>query len=249
MHEQIGTIDHEGTALAYAHLAGEGPTVVFLPGFASDMQGSKALHLRTVCAARGQAMLRLDYSGHGTSGGEFTEGTISRWAGDARAVIDRVVPHGKLILVGSSMGGWIMLLLVRALASRIAGLLGIAAAPDFTEDLIRPSLTTEAIAHLASNRDIALPNPYGPPTVLTPGLFEDGANHLVLRSTIDFTGPTRLIHGQCDLEVPWQTSLRVAERIASTDTRVLLIKDGEHRLSRPSDLAAIEDVLLSLTRP
>jgi pimeloyl-ACP methyl ester carboxylesterase len=246
MAERSDWVEHDGNRLAYAHLPGNGPTLVFLPGFASDMQGGKALFLRDSCVRRGQAMLRLDYAGHGSSEGRFESGTISRWTADARAVIEAVAPSGDLILAGSSMGGWIMLLLLRAMGHRVTGVLGIAAAPDFTEDLIWPQLSAADRSALAKNGAVSLPNPYGPPTLLTRDLFDDGADHLVLRGAIDFNGKVRLIHGQSDAEVPWQTSLRIAERISSPDTRVLLIKDGEHRLSRTEDLAAIERLLLEL---
>ncbi|MDD2877512.1 MAG: alpha/beta hydrolase [Acidiphilium sp.] len=241
MDERYGVIEAGGVALHYAHLIGDGPTVVFLPGFASDMQGSKAVFLRDACAVRGQAMLRLDYSGHGASGGRFEEGTIGRWSADALAVIGAVVPTQTLVLVGSSMGGWIMLLLLRALGARVAGVVGVAAAPDFTEDLIRPELSAAAYAALARDGMVPMPNPYGPPTPLTAALLDDGRAQLVLRSPIRFAGPVRLVHGQRDADVPWQTSLRLAERITGDDVQIVLIKDGEHRLSRPSDLAVIGD--------
>lgn len=245
MGERRGTVERDGIALAYAHLPGEGPTLVFLPGFASDMEGSKAVHLRDSRASRGQAMLRLDYAGHGASGGRFEDGTIGSWAADARAVIDAVVPEGRLILVGSSMGGWIGLLLARILGARLAGFVGIAAAPDFTEELMKPALPEAARAALARDGRVDMPNPYGPPTPLTAALLADGARHLVLSAPIAIEAPVRLVHGQQDHDVPWQTSLRLAERITGPDVRVTLIKDGEHRLSREGDLAVIErEVLL-----
>lgn len=233
----------DGVKLAYAYLAGDGPALVFLSGFASDMQGTKAQFLRDWCAARGAAMLRLDYSGHGASGGAFADGTIGRWTADARAVIDAVLPAGDIILAGSSMGGWIGLLLARALVARLAGFLGIAAAPDFTEDLMKPGLTEADRAALAQVGVAMLPNPYGPPTPITAALLDDGARNLVLRNPIPITAPVRLIHGQRDAEVPWRTSLHLAERIASEDVRVTLVKDGGHRLSRESDLALIGRIL------
>ncbi len=246
MDERCGTVEVAGVALAYAYLAGEAPVVVFLPGFASDMQGAKALCLRDRCIERGQAMLRLDYSGHGASGGRFESGTIGRWSADARAVIDAVVPALPVVLVGSSMGGWIMLLVARALGSRVVGMVGIAAAPDFTEDLMRPALTPQALAALARDGVVPLPNAYGPPTPLTSALLDDGAAQLVLRSPIIFTGPVRLIHGQRDDDVPWRTSLRLAEQIASDDIQIMLIKDGTHRLSRESDLAMIDRLCVAV---
>jgi pimeloyl-ACP methyl ester carboxylesterase len=248
MDERLGCIEVGGVTLAYAHLAGAGPVVVFLPGFASDMQGSKALFLRDHCAAQGQAMLRLDYSGHGASGGRFEAGTIGRWAADALAVIAAVVPADDIVLVGSSMGGWIMLLVMRALGARVTAMVGIAAAPDFTEDLIRPGLTLSMQNALARDGVVALPSAYGPPTPLTAALLDDGAVQCVLRSPIAFAGPVRLVHGQADAEVPWQTSLRLAACITGGDVQVVLIKDGEHRLSRQADLAVIGAAVAGLCR-
>lgn len=249
MDERCATIEVGGVALAYAYLAGGEPVVVFLPGFASDMQGSKAVFLRDRCAARGQAMLRLDYSGHGGSGGRFEDGTIGRWTADARAVIEAVVPERRLLLVGSSMGGWVAVLLLAALGPRVAGLVGIAAAPDFTEDLIKPGLTPQAQAALARDGLVMMPSAYGPPSPITAGLLEDGAEHLVLRAPIGFTGPVRLMHGQCDTDVPWQTSLRLGETMTGADVQIVLIKDGGHRLSRESDMAVIDRLIASLAAP
>lgn len=245
MDETRGSIVANGTALAYAHLPGahlpgEGPLVVFLPGFASDMEGTKAVFLRDRCAARGRAMLRLDYSGHGASGGRFEDGTIGRWADDAEAVIRHVAPAGALLLVGSSMGGWIGLLLARRFAHRLAGLVGIAAAPDFTADLMEPGLGEAERAALARDGIVHLPNPYGPPTPLTAALLADGRERLVLRAPLEIAAPVRLLQGQCDAEVPWRTALRLGETITGADVRITLIKDGEHRLSRPADLALLE---------
>lgn len=248
MTEVVGRIEAGGVALAYAHLPGVGPTLVFLPGFASDMQGSKALFLRDACAARGQAMLRLDYSGHGASGGRFEDGTIGRWAADAHAVIAAVVPEGEIVLVGSSMGGWIMLLLLRWLGARVSGMVGIAAAPDFTEDLIRPALSDAARQALARDGVLAMPSAYGPPTMMSAGLLDDGVRQLVLRAPIAFEGAVRLVHGQMDDDVPWQTSLRLAACLTARDVQVILIKDGGHRLSRPEDLVVIGDVIAGLCK-
>lgn len=243
----IQHIRHQGTELAYQLLAGADPVLVFLPGFGSDMAGTKALFLRDHCAARGQAMLRLDYSGHGASGGVFTEGCIGRWAGDARAVIEAAVPGRRLVLVGSSMGGWIAALLARDLAARLQGLVGIAPAPDFTEDLLRPALDAAALQDLAREGVTMIPNAYGPPTPITRLLLEDGAAHLVLRAPLAIEAPVRLIHGMRDAEVPYQTSLRLAERMTSADVRLMLVKDGEHRLSRAADLALLAQMCDAVT--
>jgi pimeloyl-ACP methyl ester carboxylesterase len=246
--EREGLIDGPGgVKLAYALLEGNGPCLVFLPGFASDMQGSKALALRDFCATQGQAMLRFDYSGHGASGGRFEDGTIGAWTADAAAVIEAVVPEGDLLLIGSSMGGWIALLLALRLQARVKAVIGIAAAADFTEELMRPGLDDTARAALARDGVYLAPNPYGPPTPITAGLLEDGARHLLLRGPIPLACPIRLLHGQRDAEVPWPISLRIAERVESEDVRVTLVKDGDHRLSRPQDLTLLLRTIAELS--
>ena len=232
-----------GVGLAYSLLEGRDPCLVFLPGFASDMQGTKALALRAFCAERGQAMLRLDYAGHGASGGLFEEGTISSWTADAAAVIDAVAPNGGIVLIGSSMGGWIALLLALKLGVRVASVVGIAAAPDFTEDLIRPSLDDVAKAALARDGVYFVPSAYGAPTPITAVLLEDGARNLLLRAPIPLRCPVRLLQGQRDDDVPWRTVLRIAEKLTGDDVCVTLIKDGDHRLSRPQDLEALIQVV------
>ena len=240
-----GRLDRgDGVELAWQGLAGRGPTVVFLPGYGSDMTGDKATALAAFCAARGQAMLRLDYSGHGASGGNFLDGTIGVWTADALAVIDRLT-QGRLVLVGSSMGGWIALLVARARPERLAGLIGIAAAPDFTERLA-PSLTAAQRAGLERDGVIYRPSRYGDPTPLTRALLEDGRNHLVLATPLPLDCPIRLLHGQADPDVPWQEALRVAAHVSGSDVQVILVKDGDHRLSRPRDLALLRRTLLPL---
>ncbi len=236
MHERAGRLDRgDGVELAWAARDGRGPTIVFLPGFASDMSGSKAAALDAFCAARGQALLRLDYSGHGASGGVFTDGGIGVWRDDALCVIDRIA-QGKLLLVGSSMGGWIMLLLALARPERVAGLVGIAAAPDFTERLMWQAMAPPERAALQRDGYLDIPSAYGPPTRVTRALIEDGRRHLLLDGPIALPMPVRLLHGQRDPDVPWETSLHLSERIESDDVQVTLIKDGDHRLSRPADL-------------
>lgn len=242
--EQVGRLDRgDGVELAWAKLAGRGPTVVFLPGFNSDMQGSKATSLRDWCAGRGRAMLRLDYSGHGASGGAFTDGSVGRWMLDAMTVIERQTlareTESDLLLVGSSMGGWIALLLARALAGRVVGLVGIAAAPDFTERLMWQSMTPGERATIARQGYLDVPSEYGAPYRVTLGLIEDGRKHLLLGASIPLTCPVRLLQGQRDADVPWETALRLAEAVVSEDVQVCLIKDGDHRLSRPQDLALL----------
>lgn len=245
--EAVGRLDRgDGVELAWAHLPGTGPTVVFLPGFKSDMAGSKATHLRDWCAANGRAMLRLDYSGHGVSGGAFEDGTIGRWCADARAVIEARV-SGPLLLVGSSMGGWIALLLARAMAGRVAGLVGIAAAPDFTETLLWEGLSEPERAQLMQGGFIERPSEYGEkPYRFTRALIEDGRAQCLLGGAIAIGCPVRLLQGQRDPDVPWQTALRIAEQVASEDVGIVLVKDGDHRLSRPQDLALLSRMVAGL---
>lgn len=229
--------------VAYRRRAGRGPEVVFLPGYSSNMAGTKALWLWEAAAERGLACTLLDYTGHGESSGGFEEGTIGAWAADALAVVDDVT-KGPLVAIGSSMGGWIALLLARARRERLAGLIGIAAAPDFTEDLIRPQLTADLLATLERDGRLLRPSLYDEaPTVYTRRLIEEAADQLVMRTPIDFDGPVHLIHGQQDPDVPWQTALAIAERISSQKVTIELIKDGDHRLSRPQDLARLGEAL------
>lgn len=244
--EQTGRLDRgDGIELAWARLAGRGPTVVFLPGFASDMSGAKATALAAACAKAGWAFLRFDYSGHGASAGAFTDGTIGTWLADALAVIDRL-SEGPLVLVGSSMGGWIALLAARARPARMAALVGIAAAPDFTETLMWDAMAPPERAALLRDSHLDVPSQYGPPTRITRALIEEGRGHLLLGRPIPLACPVRLLHGQRDPDVPWETALRIAERLAGDDVQVTLIKDGDHRLSRPADLALLCRTVLAL---
>jgi len=236
----------DGVSLAYEMLPGETPVVVFLPGFASDMAGTKAIFLRDACAARGQAMLRLDYSGHGASGGRFEDGTIGKWAADAALVVEHATGGAPLLLVGSSMGGWIALLLARMLGSRIAAMLLIAPAPDFTQALIEASLTAEQRAALDRDGFLAPPSEYGPPLPITKKLIEEGRNQLLLGGPIPVTCPVRILHGMRDPDVPWQHSIKLTECLASEDVRLICIKDGGHRLSSESDLALLSQTLFTL---
>lgn len=244
-------IDH-GFFLAYRRrfASGEGakrPGIVFLGGFKSDMTGTKASRLDEFSHARGLGFLRFDYSGHGASSGDFRDGTISRWFADALAAFDRLT-EGPQILVGSSMGGWIMLLLALARPERIAGLVGLAPAPDFTEELIWRTLSERDRAKLLRDGKLEQPSDYSvEPTVITGALIEDGRKHLLLGDAIPITVPVRLLHGRSDRDVPHTISLRLQERLAAEDVVVHLIKDGDHRLSRPQDLtrlcAAVEELI------
>jgi pimeloyl-ACP methyl ester carboxylesterase len=232
--------------LAFARTPGRAPAVVFLTWFRSDMAGGKALHLERHCARAGRAHLRFDYRGHGASGGRFEDGCIGDWCEDALAVLDQVV-EGSAVLVGSSMGGWIMLLAALRRPERVRGLVGIAAAPDFTQDLILPGLTPEQRLLLDRDGVFLAPSAYGEPTPITRRLFEDGERHLLLRAPIPIRCPVHLLHGQQDLDVPWRTSLRLAACLESPAVTVELVKDGDHRLSREEDLrriaAAVDRVL------
>jgi len=244
--EERGRLDRgDGVELAWIKAAGRGPTVVFLPGFRSDMAGEKATYLAAFCAARGTALLRFDYSGHGSSDGRFDEGSIGRWAEDTLTVIDRQT-EGKLLLVGSSMGGWIALLVAVRRPERLAGLLGIAAAPDFTETLMWQAMTQAEQARLMSEGSLTVETVPDPPLIITRHLIEEGRKHLLLGAPIPISCPVRLLHGQQDQDVPWETSLRTAERIAGADVRLTLIKDGGHRLSRPQDLRLLSSTLADL---
>lgn len=240
MHSSL--LREDGVPLAYQLTAGREPTVVFLPGFRSDMTGDKATHLARFCEARAQAMLRLDYSGHGVSGGAFEDGCISRWRDDALLLIDRLTT-GKLVLVGSSMGGWIALLAARARAERVAALIGIAAAPDFTERLMWQAMSPAERETLLRDGVLHVPSEYGGPYPITRRLIEDGRSNLLLDGPIAFDCPVRLLQGQRDPDVPWETALRIAERVTGVDVRTILVKDGDHRLSRPADLALLGDTL------
>ena len=228
--------------LAFVATAGRPPTVVFLTGFRSDMTGGKALHLEAHCARQGRAFLRFDYGGPGASGGRFEEGCLGDQRGDAPAMLDRVVA-GPAVLVGSSMGGWIALLTALARPDRVRGVVGIAAAPDFTRDLIDARLGPEERTRLDREGWFPAPSAYGEPVPITRRLLEDGARHLLLDRPIPLRCPVHLLHGQLDPDVPWQTSLRLAAALASTAVTVELVKDGDHRLSREEDLRRITAAL------
>jgi len=246
MMQAEGRLDRgDSIELAWSLRRGLAPTVVFLPGFRSDMNGDKASAIAAFCADHGQACLRFDYSGHGASGGRFEDGAIGQWSRDALTAID-YLSEGPLILVGSSMGGWIALLAALARKERIAALIGIAAAPDFTEALMWQSMTRAQRDTLMRDGILRVPSQYGEPTPITRALIEDGRNHLLMDRPIAIDCPVRLLHGQHDPDVPWETALRLAERVTSQNVQVLLVKDGDHRLSRPQDLALLRQTLAAL---
>jgi pimeloyl-ACP methyl ester carboxylesterase len=236
----------DGATIAYRRLLGAGPGIMFLGGFHSDMTGAKALSLEDFCQARRRAFVRFDHFGHGRSSGDVADGTIGRWAEDAVAVLD-VLTDGPQILVGSSMGGWLMLLAALARPHRVHALIGIAAAPDFTEDLLWPRLDAALRRTIMEQGRITLPSVYDPAGyIYTRALLEDGRRHLVLRGPIALDCPVRLLHGMAGDSVPWQTSVRLAERLQSRDVAVTLIKNGDHRLSTERDLAGLGQTIDAL---
>lgn len=232
--------------MAFRHLRGASPAIMFLPGLRSDMDGAKATALSAHCVTTGRAYLALDYRGHGRSSGRFEDGCIGDWLDDALAVLDHSA-EPSVVLVGSSMGGWLMLLMALARPDRVKGLLGIAAAPDFTEDLIAARATPEQLTALARYGVYRAPSVYGDALPLTLRLIEEGRKHLLLRGPIPIHCPVHLLHGQHDPDVPWDTVLRLAARLESGAVTVELVKDGDHRLSREIDLrrivAAVERVV------
>jgi pimeloyl-ACP methyl ester carboxylesterase len=233
------TLTREGNeTIAYSIDSGDSsPAVLFLPGFRSDMQGNKARALSAHCRVHGQIFTRFDYFGHGRSSGDFRAGTIGRWTADALAILDEVT-SGPQILVGSSMGCWIALLAALARPDRVAGLVGIAGAPDFTEDLVWARLSEDERRRLKDEGELVYESAYEDnPVPFTHTLIEEGRRHLVLRAPIALSCPVRLLHGMADPDVPYRTSLRLAERLKGSEVTVELIEDGDHRLSREPDLA------------
>lgn len=229
----------DGVRLAYRHSPGRGPTLVFLPGYKSDMQGGKAQALAAWAAAQDLGMLRLDYSGCGESDGAFEDGTLDIWRDDVLAVLAEA-KIGPIILIGSSMGGWLMLLVAEALGDQVAAMVGIAAAPDFTDwDFDAADRAT-----IAANGHIERPSDYGyDPMVITRDFWQSGQSNLRLTGQIGIDCPVRLIHGQCDPDVPWETSLKLADALRSSDVQTICVKDGDHRLSRDQDIALLIDVV------
>ena len=227
--------ERAGTRLAFRYRAGRGPTLVFLPGYMSDMDGGKAAALDAWAAKGGRAMLRLDYAGCGSSGGAFAEQTLESWRDDILHLVDGVT-HGPLILAGSSMGGWLMLLAALQRKQRIAGLVGIAAAPDFTGW----GFGDEERAKLARGETLSEPSNYSDqPYITTAAFWRSGEANRLLGGRIALDCPVRLIHGQADPDVPWTISTELAGALGSADVQTLLVKDGDHRLSREEDIALL----------
>ena len=229
-HLEIG----EDLRLAYRHRAGRGPTILFLPGYASDMEGTKVVALDAWAEREGRAMLRFDYAGCGASDGAFEPQTLATWRGDVLAMIDEVIA-GPVLLVGSSMGGWLMLLAALARPDRVAGLVGIAAAPDFTFW----GFSQDQKMEILREGRIEEPSPYGDPVVTTRAFWESGEALRLLHGPIAIDCPVRLLHGQADADVPWQYSLELMKLLRSADVQTAFVKDGDHRLSRGRDVALL----------
>ena len=237
------TFDTDVRQIAYDQTPGDGPGVVFLGGFQSDKEGTKALELEAWAKDRGRAFLRFDYSGHGMSSGEFLDGCIGDWADDAEAAIQGLT-EGPQVLVGSSMGGWIALLMAKRMPKKIAGLVTIAAAPDFTEDSYWANFDDADKAVLEEDGQIALPSDYSDePYIITKRLIEDGRNQLVLRSPLTLPFPVRFLQGTEDEAVSTETATRLLHHAKGVDMRLMLIKGADHRFSDPECLAMIRQAV------
>ncbi len=231
--------------LAYRRSEGRGPTILFLPGYASDMDGTKAVALHSWAEADGRAFVRFDYGGCGSSDGRFEDQTLGHWRDDALTMIDEVA-DGDVVLVGSSMGGWLMLLAALARPDRVKGLVGIAPAPDFTSW----GFSQEDKMTLLQKGRLVRFNRYGPdPTITTRAFWESGEANRLLHAEIAFDGPVRLLHGQADPDVPWTWSLELAKKLRSADVHAAFVKDGDPRLSRPRDIALLIATVAQLVEP
>jgi pimeloyl-ACP methyl ester carboxylesterase len=228
----------DGAKLAWRRIEGSGPTVVWLGGFRSDMAGTKAQALADWAQASGRAYLRFDYFGHGESGGDFREGTITRWRADALAVLDELI-EGDAVLVGSSMGGWIACLVAMVRSERVKAMVLVAPAPDFTEKLMEPEIPPEGRRALREEGVWLRPSEYGDPYPITAALLEDGARWSILPGPVPIEAPVRILQGGEDPDVPWRHALELAQAIKAPDVVFTLVKDGDHRLSRPEDIARL----------
>jgi pimeloyl-ACP methyl ester carboxylesterase len=233
--------------IAYHKSQGTAPGVVFLGGFRSDMEGTKAVYLEEWAQNTGRAFLRFDYSGHGASSGTFEEGCIGDWADDAQEVIEQLT-EGPQILVGSSMGGWIALLMAKRIPEKVAGLVGIAVAPDFTQDSMWANFTDEHKEILIAKGQLALENDYSnDPYIITRKLIEDGRNQLVLRDALNLPFPVRLLHGTADVDVDVAVPLQLLDHASGDDMRLTLVKKADHRFSEPENLTMIRRAVHSVT--
>ncbi|WP_374578748.1 alpha/beta fold hydrolase [Phenylobacterium sp.] len=235
----------DGHRLAWRKVEGAGPVVVWLGGFRSDMAGTKAQVLADWAQARGRAYVRFDYFGHGESDGDFADGTITRWRDDALAVLEHLT-QGPTVLVGSSMGGWLSCLVAGAVPDRVQAMVLIAPAPDFTEKLMAPEMTPADRAQMAASGVWLRPSDYGDPYPITRQLLEDGARWSILPGPVNIDVPVRILQGGADPDVPWRHALDLAQAIRGQDVVFSLIKDGDHRLSRPQDLARLTAALEEL---
>ena len=235
----------QGRRLAYHKSDGTGPTVVFLGGLKSDMEGTKAIHLEAWCRARGQSFLRFDYSGHGISSERFEDGCIGDWHEDTLAAIDTLT-EGPIVPVGSSMGGWQALLLAKARPERIAGMVTIAAAPDFTEDGYWANFSDAQKAELETRGYVELPSDYMEPYHVSKRMIEDGRTRLVLRTPLDLPFPVRCLQGTADTAVSTDTAVRLLNHATCPDMRLTLVKDADHRFSDGPCLGLIEDAVLQV---
>lgn len=232
----------QGRKIAYEKTDGSGPTVVFLGGLKSDMQGTKAIHLEDWAIAKGRAFLRFDYSGHGESSGTFTDGCIGDWAQDTAQALEKLT-DGPLVLVGSSMGGWQALLAAKRTPERIAGLVTIAAAPDFTEDSMWAGFDAAQSEELTSTGQVVLPSDYGEPYIITKCMIEDGRNQLVLRDPLELPFPTRFLQGTADEDVDMSLALKLLAHASGSDMRLTLVDGADHRFSDNACLALIEQAV------
>ena len=244
--ETVGRLDTDGTGLAWRRVKGRGPSVVWLGGFHSEMTGTKAQALAEWAASAGRDFLRFDWFGHGQSEGRFVDGTITRWRGDALAVIDRLT-EGPLVLVGSSMGGWLACLAALVRPNRVRAMVLVAPSADFTEALLKPGLAPEALAALEREGVWIRPSAYDEAGYeIAAALLEDGARWSILGAPVPIRCPVRILQGGADPDVPWTHALALASAIEGDDVVFTLIRDGDHRLSRPADLArliaAVEEV-------
>lgn len=229
-----------GRKIAYHKTTGAGPGVVFLGGFMSDMAGTKAVHLEAWCKAQGRAFLRFDYSGHGESSEDFKDGCIGDWAEDAYQAVTQLT-DGPQIIIGSSMGGWISLLLAKRCPEKFAGLVTIAAAPDFTEDGFWASFNADTRKMLIQDGVVNVPSDYGDPYPITKRLIEDGRSHLVLRSPLNLPFPVRFLQGDMDEDVSVETANKLFAHAQGSDIRLVLLKNADHRFSDAAALQLIKD--------
>lgn len=232
--------------IAYKQLTGKTPGIIFCCGFMSEMRSTKAMFVEDFCREHGYNLLKFDYRGHGQSSGDPAKCSINTWLTDSLTLIDQLT-EGPQIVIGSSMGAWISTLIAQARPEKIKGLLTIAAAPDFTEDLIWEKLSSEQKSVLLNNEVLYAPSQYSDkPYAISKQLIEDSRQHLVLKNPIAINCPVRLLHGLADIDVPWQKSLRLSEQLQSKDVQLTLIKDGDHRLVRKQDLYLLEAKILEL---